>query len=133
MHGSLKAVLQRPIPESELIPIRGWSLIPDGTDRDITRSPWSEWIAGGWLDVTEGNTTDHESTYRRIQQCQHDYNLRSIGCDPANARAPGNHILNRIGIDIYWHNQTAAKYNEPIRRFSEDLTEAASATATIRC
>lgn len=97
--------------------------IPRECKRDLAGSPWAEWIAGGQLIVTPGNTTDPEAIYAEVALAQKRFQLRSVALDGSNARAIGIHLLNTMGIQVYEHPQNARKYNEPTRAFLTALDE----------
>jgi len=101
--------------------LKCWSFIPSEADRDLTRPPWSEWIANKSLRVTDGNTTDIEAIVSLILELRTAHDVRSLALDPNNARAIATRLVNEHGMEVFEFFQTCAKYNEPIQEFLSRL------------
>ena len=112
----MKAKKDFPLGENEQPKyfFRQWSWICAETDkRDLTQQPWAGWIRSGRLIVTPGNTTDPAAIFKQIDIVRKLYDLKSIALDPNNARAPGIHLVNEMGLNVFEFFQTCRKYNEP--------------------
>lgn len=97
--------------------------IPRGTKRDLSAEPWASWIAGGWLRVTHGDTTDTAAIYARMGELVQLYGIRTIAMDGNNAREFGSRVQGEFGIDPWYFGQTHGKYNEPTRELLGALRE----------
>lgn len=97
--------------------------IPDGTARNLAEEPWATWIEKGFLRRTSGPVFDPEVMYEAIAERQKQFSIATIAMDPNNARAPGMHIENNLGIPSFWFGQTCGKYNEPTRELLDMLRE----------
>lgn len=99
---------------------RAW--IPGGTDRDLTRAPWADWINDGHLIVTNGDTTDIDAIYAEMEQLNRTYSIRKLAGDPHNCREFLTRCNNQWGIETYDHLQSCGAYNEPMRIFDKVAT-----------
>ena len=112
-------VLVFPLPAEEegktkyAVKCKCW--MPDGCRRDLSLSPWPEWIEAGLLELTQGDVTDPDAIYAEVAKAQKHYDLRTLAYDINNARAIGVHLENTLGIVTFPFFQSARKYNEPIR------------------
>jgi phage terminase large subunit-like protein len=109
--------------ENRRFAFKGWSWLPTHGGRDLTKSPWAAWIEAGHITATLGEVTDPEAVYERVKSCRDCYQVLQIALDPNNARVPGIHIHNTMGISVYDFQQNAKNYNEAIREFMTALTE----------
>jgi phage terminase large subunit-like protein len=75
-----------------------------------------EWIAEGWIYVTEGNVTDYDEVEGFIKECFDRFDLRGISYDKHNA---GNLDTNlgSYGIEMNVFVQTLMNYSEPTKFF----------------
>lgn len=103
------------------IDVDAW--IPAGGARDLSREPWSGWISDGWLQVTDGDTTDPDAVYSALAERRERHRIGSIALDPHNAIEFSTRVQNEFGIEVFEFQQTYSKYNNPIREFLQALQE----------
>lgn len=103
--------------------LKGWNWLPRHGGRDLTSSPWAQWLAAHNVTATDGDATDPEAIYERIKQAKKDHAIASLALDPNNARAVGLHLVNAMGMNVFDFGQTSQMYNEPIREFLTALGE----------
>ncbi|WP_428303899.1 terminase large subunit [Lacipirellula sp.] len=99
------------------------AFIPESTKRNLAEEPWAGWIAGGWLKVTAGETTDTAAIYGQLAEWQELYGIRSWAMDPNNCREFGSRIQAEYGIEPFWFGQTHGRYNEPTRELITAVRE----------
>jgi phage terminase large subunit-like protein len=97
--------------------------VPEGCEHDLTREPWASFIAGGFLTVTSGNTTDVDAIYGTMQEIVSKYSVRQLAYDPNNAREFSTKCVNEWGIETYDFFQTCRRYNEPSRELVKALKD----------
>ncbi|WP_157605225.1 terminase large subunit [Schlesneria paludicola] len=102
---------------------KGWNWLPRHGGRDLTASPWSQWIENRDVVACDGDATDPDAIYERLQQVRRDHAISSVALDPANARAVGLHLVNNMGMSVFDFGQNCQSYNEPIREFLTALGE----------
>ena len=102
--------------------LKGWNWYPRHGGRNLTAAPWSDWIRDGHLTVTDGEATDHEAIFERINDIVKRYQILSFAIDPANARVPGQIIQKTVG-NVFDFYQNYLNFNEPIREFLQALKE----------
>lgn len=100
---------------------RAW--IPSRTERDLSRSPWAEWIADGFLTVTDGDTTDIDAIYKALEDDSRRFSILKLAGDPHNCREFLTRCNNQWGIETYDHLQSCGAYNEPMRHLDKAATQ----------
>lgn len=90
---------------------------------DLLRSPWAEWIRDEWLTVTDGNTTDIESIYKRVDEIIKEHRVIQFSLDGTNCRDFCTKLENEWRLNTFEFNQNCRKYNEPTRELLVALKE----------
>ena len=102
---------------------KGWNWIPRLGGRDLTKPPWTQWLADHHVSAGDGDATDIEDIYTRITYARNTYQLGEIAVDPNNAMAPGLHIVNNLYVPVFELRQIPPNFNEPVREFLQALNE----------
>lgn len=112
-----------PLPENRFA-VQGWSWTCDqNPHRDLDTEPYRSWIKQGRLIVTPGEITDHTAMMSKIKWAKKQFRIGSIALDTNNARTIEVELVNDLGLEVYAFGQTVKKYNEPLNRFVEAVTE----------
>lgn len=93
--------------------------VPKEGARDVRSEPARTFIAEGLLNVTDGNTTDIEAIYAKLDEFAEIFQIREVVLDPSNARKQGQDLMEK-GYEVFEFTQSKRTYNEPCR-FLEQL------------
>src|SRR5262249_9107910 len=88
--------------------------VPEGTKRDLKATPFFEFVAGGHLEVTDGNTTDFAAIRAVLDETRSEYEFRSLFMDPSYARSEATELMNE-GFPLVEFRQNMASYSIPWR------------------
>ena len=91
--------------------------------RNLAEPPYSNWVTDGWLDVTEGDTTDFERIKQAILDLKDETGVGQLRFDPANARQLGTEMANSHGMLAVEFYQNHNRYNEPLREFLKQIKD----------
>ena len=97
--------------------------IPRMGPRNLTREPWASWIRDGFVHVTDSEWTDTTVIYKVLEERQKRHGIACLAYDPSNAAEFASNCVNDLGIDAFAFSQIHKKYNEPIDRLCELLSE----------
>lgn len=96
--------------------------VPRNGRRDLRSEPIRTFIAEGLIFVTEGNTTDIDAIYAKLDELRDTYTIKEIAIDPSNARKQGQDLMAE-GFEVYEFVQSKRYYNEPCRFFEQLLKD----------
>lgn len=86
--------------------------VPQGTRRDLRASPFNEFVAGGHLRVTPGNSTDFSAIRAELEDTRSRYDLRVVCFDPSYARSESDELA-AAGFNLLEFGQTHKNYSAP--------------------
>ena len=96
-----------------------WSYISRHTQRDLTASPFVEWIDAGLIKVTDTPITDLQADF--VEEFWDNY-CTDAAIDPYQAQQFGEQVSSQ-GVVIATMAQTQAHFNEPIAEFRQALAD----------
>ncbi len=102
--------------------VKCWAWVPEKGPRNLKQEPFRTFIKQGWLQVIPGKSFDPDFLYEQLRVCKELYDVRSIACDKNNAQAVGMYVQKYLKIKFYGFQQSVAKYNAPIKRFTDGLS-----------
>jgi phage terminase large subunit-like protein len=92
----------------------------DGAFR-VDREPFRTWIQRGLLTAHEGNQVDFTEIVREMVAWSEKYQILTWAYDPSFARLAADTLQNVHGLKIFSFTQSHKFYNEPCRRFVEEM------------
>jgi phage terminase large subunit-like protein len=98
---------------------KAWT-VKDGAFR-VDREPFRSWIQLGLLTAHEGNQVDFSEVIREIVAWSTLYQILTWAFDPNHARLAADTLQNTHGLKVFSFTQTHRYYNEPCRRFVEEM------------
>lgn len=93
--------------------------LPKGGKRDLRSSPFNEFVAGGWVDLTDGSTTDFAAIREVLEETRSRYELKKLMMDPSYARSESTELMN-AGFDLKEFRQNGRNYSIPWKWFVAD-------------
>ena len=90
--------------------LRSWSYILEDTPRDLSKSPFPDWIESGHLRISKTPVSDLEQDL--IEAC-YKWNVHAVAFDPAQAQATSE-TLQSNGITAGRMQQSHYMFHEPI-------------------
>lgn len=76
---------------------------------------YAAWAQDGWLRTTPGAVVDYEAVLAQIDQDARRYRIQSVGLDALFQGASVWAALERMGLQVWAHPQTAAAYTGAMR------------------
>lgn len=104
--------------EDSTVNVLPWFWLPEESAQERERKngiPYSAWARDGLINLTPGNSIDHDRLEADILQICKQYNVRSIGYDSWNADALRGR-LEQGGMEMWKFPQTINALNEPSKR-----------------
>lgn len=107
---------------------RQWSFIPRGdVDKkrktDLTREPWSSFVANGNLIVTDGSSTDIAGAFKaKLLEVTELYDVVQWSFDPHQARHLATELESE-GLAVFKYYQTHGMYNESVLMFLKMVSD----------
>lgn len=95
--------------------VRFWT--PEASVQKFKDRPYPQWVRAGWLELTDGNTTDYDLIERAIQTDCERYGVGEVRYDKRFAAQMALH-LQAAGIEMIDQPQ-GYQLNESIKRLSE--------------
>jgi phage terminase large subunit-like protein len=86
--------------------------LPKGGKRDLRLTPFREFVARGYLTLTEGNTTDFAAIRAVLDETREQYELRKLMMDPSYARSEATELMNN-GFPLEEFGQNCRFYSIP--------------------
>lgn len=86
--------------------------LPKGGKRDLTRTPFREFVARGNLELTEGNTTDFAAIRAVLAETRDRYELKELMMDPSYARSETTELMND-NYPVKEFRQNSRNYSVP--------------------
>lgn len=86
--------------------------MPEGSNRDLKSSPFLEFIAGGFITVTPGNSTDFSAIRAELERDRRSYDLRKLVMDPSYARSEATELMEN-GFPVEEFRQNTSTYSAP--------------------
>lgn len=86
--------------------------LPSETRRDTRATPFREFLAGGWVETTDGNTTDFRAIRERLELVRARFNLRRLIMDPSYARSEATELVEG-GFPVEEFRQNKTTYSPP--------------------
>jgi len=86
--------------------------LPRGGKRDLRATPFNEFVAGDWLELTEGNTTDFGEIRAALEEVRAKYQLRTLMFDPSYARSESTELV-ADGFPVVEFRQNSRNYSVP--------------------
>jgi len=86
--------------------------LPKAGKRDLLVSPFHEFVAGGFLELTAGNTTDFAAIREVLDDTRDRFDLRELMMDPSYARSEATELMNS-GFPLKEFRQNMANYSVP--------------------
>lgn len=86
--------------------------LPKGGKRDLTRTPFREFVARGNLELTEGNTTDFAAIRAVLNETRERFELRKVMMDPSYARSEATELMND-NFPVKEFRQNSRNYSVP--------------------
>lgn len=99
-----------PLPSLLWADFRFW--VPEGSNRDLKASPFFEFIAGGHVTVTPGDTTDFAAIRAVLDETREGFDLRTLMMDPSYARSEATDLV-AAGFPVVEFRQNTASYSAP--------------------
>lgn len=96
--------------------------LPEEGKRDLSKPPHCNWVRGGHVIVSPGESTHFPSIRDKITELGKLYQIRAIAVDPWNARQLASELIDD-GFEIVEFAQTMRNFNEPTKEF-ETLVKA---------
>ncbi len=93
------------------------SWCPSRADHKLDSEPWVDFVRGGHLTLTAGNTTDLAAVRNQIVEWTYKFGVCGWVADPHNARQLMTELNNDYGVKAEQFIQSPRWYNEPIREF----------------
>lgn len=87
----------------------------------VDREPFRTWIAQELLNVCDGDQVDFMEIERAILDWHEQYQILTWAFDPHCARLLADRLLHVHGVQVFSFTQTHRFYNEPCKRFVEEL------------
>ena len=84
--------------------------VPEREKRD--NIPYSTWIRGGWINVTEGARLDHQRIAADLIEFAESHNVAMVGIDPWNAGLIAS-LLQSAGVQVQAVTQRTGTLNAP--------------------
>lgn len=84
--------------------------------------PYSTWIRGGWVTVTEGARLDHQKVAADLIEFAESHRLQLVGIDPWNAGLIAS-LLQAAGVEVQAITQRTGTLNAPCRLLEGLLVE----------
>lgn len=94
-----------------------------GANARLKRAPFVEWVDQGLLTVTDSEWTDPEVIYPTIAERVKRHGVATMAFDPNNTREMALRVQADYGIEPFMFQQSARKYNEPLREFKRAMVE----------
>jgi phage terminase large subunit-like protein len=94
--------------------------VPEREKRD--NIPYSTWIRGGWITVTEGARLDHQRIAADLIEFAENHQVAMVGIDPWNAGLIAS-LLQSAGIEVQAITQRTGTLNTPSRLLEGLLVE----------
>lgn len=88
---------------------------------DVSREPFSSWITRGELACCRGNAINFQEIEDWIVEQSQRYNIQTIAYDKTYAREMAMRLQDQHGLQMFEFTQAPRFYNEPFRRFVEEL------------
>lgn len=101
---------------AESYDLLAWFWVPEeaAAERErVNRTTYRHWIADGWIEETEGDTTDYDVIRVRLVEFAKGHALRKTAYDPTNASQLANQLV-QDGLEVVRFSQSMASYNEPM-------------------
>lgn len=93
--------------------------LPEQTRRDMRAMPFRDFLAGGWVNRTEGNTTDFRAIREVLDLVRERFDLRKLCMDPSYARSEVTD-LGDAGFDLELFRQNKGTYTPPWKWLTAD-------------
>jgi phage terminase large subunit-like protein len=103
--------------------MRYW--VPEQSVADLERrtgTPYSAWIRGGWLTVTDGARLDHEAVARDILSYGETHRILQVGSDPWQVGLLAT-LLQREGMEVKGVAQKTSVMNAPAKMLEGAVVE----------
>lgn len=78
------------------------------------------WIAGGWVEATDGDTIDGDRIEADVIAASAEFKILGLAYDPYNAATIANH-LTQEGVTVHEFPQRMTTFAEPTKLFEDDL------------
>lgn len=99
--------------------IRSFSYIAENASRDMTKQPFAQWIADGYLKQSRFPISDLRQDLVELSQT---FGAELNGYDPAGAQAFAEE-LQKDGLEPYRFAQNTTMFNEPIKDFLQAVKD----------
>lgn len=86
--------------------------VPEGSKRNLKASPFVEFVAGGHVTVTPGDTTDFTAIRAELDKARREYDLRTLMMDPSYARSEATDLM-ADGFPLQEFRQNTTTYSAP--------------------
>lgn len=106
-----------PLPRPLFARFNFW--VPAGTKRDLRASPFFEFVAGGFVTVTDGESTDFAAIRSVLEETRRECDLRTVMMDPSYARSEATDLLGD-GFPVVEFTQNHRSYSVPWKWFQAD-------------
>lgn len=93
--------------------------IPQQTKRDLRVMPFAGFVAGGYLTVTPGDTTDFAAIRRVMDETRDGSDLRALWMDPSYARSEATELMD-AGFPVTEFRQNLSTYSVPWKWLAAD-------------